>query len=118
MEPAQNQQGIMHQHHDAAIQAKLFGKHGEDEVSGALGNEVELRLRPHQIPFPVDTPGSDGNHGLDRVEPFAERIHSVVEQGAHTMLLVLMQYHPVNLRLTNDVLVLDATAHKYRSCDK
>ena len=37
-------------------QAELLGEGGEDEIGGALGDELQVRLRPAMKPLPVTPP--------------------------------------------------------------
>ena len=74
-----------------AGQAELLGVGGEDEVGGALGNELQVRLRALHEALAADAAGADGDHALDDVEALAQRVLGRVEQRADALLLVVVQ---------------------------
>src|SRR5690554_6651635 len=103
-EAAPDQQAIQHQQYEASEQALLFGVHGKDEVGGSLGKEVELRLSAVHVPLAKNTPRADGNRRLNGVEPATQRIGAGVEQGADSVLLIFVQYHPVGVTVAERLL--------------
>jgi hypothetical protein len=79
---------------DHAGQAELLGEGGEDEVGGALGDELQVRLRALHEALAGEAARADGDHALHDVEALAQRVARRVEQGAHALLLVLAQHRP------------------------
>jgi hypothetical protein len=84
-------------------QSELLGEGGEDEVGGALGDELQVGLRAGHEPLAGEAAGADRDHPLDDVETFAERVGRGVEQGAHALLLVVVQHAPVDAGLAQRV---------------
>jgi hypothetical protein len=76
------------QQRQRAHQAELLAEGGEDEVGGALGDELQVGLRALHEALAGDAAGADRDHALDDVEALAQRVGGRVQQGADAVLLV------------------------------
>ena len=84
------------QQHDVAEQAKFFSESGKDKVGGALGDKFKVRLRATHKAFAPHAARANGNHALQDVKAFAQRVAHGVEQGANALLLVFAQNRPAH----------------------
>ena len=70
-----------------AGEAELLGERGEDEVGGALGDELQVRLRALHEALAGEAARADRDAALDDVKAPAERVLGRVEQRADALLL-------------------------------
>ena len=80
---------------DAADQAELLGERGEDEVGGALGDELEVGLGALHEALAGRAARADRDLALDDVKALAERVGGRVEQRADAVLLVVAHHRPL-----------------------
>ncbi len=79
---------------DVADEPELLGVDGEDEVAGALGDELEVGLRALHPALAERTAGADRDHRLERVEALAERVGRRIDQRQDALALVVVQQRP------------------------
>jgi hypothetical protein len=89
-----NHQQVERQQDQVAKQAKFFGVHGKDKVSGALGDEFQVGLRAAEPALAGGAAGADGDHRLDDVVAGAQRVGAGVDQGEYALALVIVHHVP------------------------
>ena len=78
----------------AADETALFGKHGEDEVGMALGQEGHLALGPLAEALAGKLAGTDGDLRLVRVVAAPQRIDARIDEGLDPVLLIGLELAP------------------------
>jgi hypothetical protein len=79
---------------DQSDQSELLADHGEDEIGGALGQELQLRLAAVHPALAEYAARAERDLALDDVIAGAERIGLWIEEGQHALALVVVQEMP------------------------
>ncbi len=91
---AADDEQVQQQQQQQAQQPELLADDREDEVGGALGQELELRLAAVHPALAEHAAGADGDLRLDDVVAGAERIGLRVEEGEDALALVVVHEAP------------------------
>ena len=97
-EAAPDHEHIQTQQDQVAEQAEFFRVHRENEVGGALRQEVEMGLCAVQVALAEDAAGTHCDGRLDGMVTLAQRVLRGVEQHQDAMALVVVQHRPQHRR--------------------
>ena len=91
---ARDDEQVQRQQRQHAEQSEFLAHDREDEIRITLGKEFELCLRAVGPAFAKQSPGADGDLGLDDVVAGPQRIAVRVEQREHALLLIVLHEIP------------------------
>ncbi len=90
-QPSSDQQDVHHQEQTDANQAELFGENGDDKVSMAFRQKIQMGLGPSKPTLSEYAARANRRFRLNDVPAGTQRIAFWVEKRQHTLLLIIAQ---------------------------